>query len=234
MRQEVYTKFAEALQRKQAEQHAAARHTEVVAKFAEALDGQMARKQAEQIYFEGFCKAAELAGADPEALVKEAAGFGRIARLMTRLQPKVNLRGWFDPRRLITTVRHNVIQRAENPVTGAAKAVGSAGGGASAYGNAGMPRWSDIANKGGVRNVARIDPLKVLAALLAGGGTAAAVSSSGSAGVPAPSAAGGSGHGLLKALGVLGGIGLAGGAAGAATRAATGGDKDKDEKKKDK
>lgn len=230
MRQEVYTKFAEALQRKQAEQAVAARHNEVVAKFAEVLDRQMARKQAEQIYFEGFCKAAELAGANPEALVKEAAGFGRIARLMTRLQPKVNLKGKFDPRRLVTTIRHNVIQRAENPATGAAKAVGSAGGGASAYGNAGMPRWSDIANKGGVRDVARIDPLKILAALLAGGGTAAAVSAGGSPATPSPASAGGSSGGLLKALGVLGGIGLAGGAAGAATRAAGGGDKEKGEK----
>lgn len=81
MRQEVYTKFAEALQRKQSEQAAATRHQEVVTKFAEALDRQMAQKQAETIYCEGFRKAAELAGVDPNALVKQALGLGDLLSL---------------------------------------------------------------------------------------------------------------------------------------------------------
>ena len=81
MRQDVYTKFAEAVQRKQAEQATVIRQQEVVTKFAEALNHQMAQKQAEAIYCEGFCKAAELAGVDPNALVKQAIGLGSILSL---------------------------------------------------------------------------------------------------------------------------------------------------------
>lgn len=82
MRQDVYTKFAEAVQRKQAEQATVIRHQEVVTKFAEALNHQMAQKQAEAIYCEGFCKAAELTGVDPNALVKQAGRLGMLGKVL--------------------------------------------------------------------------------------------------------------------------------------------------------
>lgn len=70
MRKEVYEKFAEAL----GAVEKANRMQAVRTKVAEALGHRQAEKRAEAIYAEGFCKAAELAGVDPRALMKAAAG----------------------------------------------------------------------------------------------------------------------------------------------------------------
>lgn len=179
-----------------------------------------------QDYIDGFNKTAEKFGLDPQALMKEA-GFGAFARLIARMQPKVRLRGKFDPRRLFTSTRHNVIQRAENAVAGSGGGAASGRAGASEYGDAGIPRWSEVPNKGGVRDVTRLSPAKVVAALLGLGGTAAAASGGSAPAAPAQALAGNAGL-YAKLLAALGGTALVGGGAYAASRA----DDEKDKKRK--
>lgn len=149
MRQEVYTKFAEALQRKQAEQAAATRHNEVVAKFAEALDRQLLQKRADAIYCAGFCKAAELAGVDPDALVKQA---GRLGMFGKGLEMAKSIGG-----------------AAKNVAVGAKQTYQAAGGGLSGVGAVGS-RFGQLLAGGDKAVTDGVSSLAKIKARNAGGG----------------------------------------------------------------
>lgn len=145
MRKEVYTKFAEALEKGRAAKAAAARAEVVHTKFAEALEQRRLQKKA---------------------------GYGALARIITRLSPKVKTPGKLNPLRLVTTTTQKSL-KATNAPTGAAGAGGSAYGGAYQGGAGGIRSYGDLRQLAN-RTTTRLSPGKILAALGVGGGGAAA------------------------------------------------------------
>lgn len=161
MRQEVYVKFAEALQARKA----ADRAQHVYTKFAEALQARRMQKQA-------------LSPAPASRLLRA------LLKLRIKASPKVNASNWskYDPRRLFTTKR-------VTPTTATNFKPGTTAGGvahgvsgayrAGAYqpgaGGGAIRAFGELERLGGFNTTTRLSPGKILAALgiLGGGGALA-------------------------------------------------------------
>ena len=177
-------------------------------------------------YEKGFIEKCAEYGVDGAAVLshmqKRAGLVGAGTRLAVKLHPKVNpdKLNWFtklftNTKKIPTTIRSSA------PVTEALANMGSGGGGFSAAMQA-----ADTSSKG-MREVTRLSPGKILAALgLTGGAGALGGAAAGSKGAaPSAAAAQGNSKAILAAL-------LGVGAAGAGTAAAMSG-KDNDDKSKD-
>lgn len=141
-------------------------------------------------YANGFSKTARALGYDPDTLLnlahegstprmQKSAGYGRLARLITKLSPKIkdpSKLNWFT--KLFTNTRHSIVK--SNPVTNdmldsirAAREgraiLNSAEGGVRQN----LPAYSSNLNPT-LRSVTRLSPLKVLLGAGAGGGAVAA------------------------------------------------------------
>jgi len=159
MRQEVYVKFAEALQQKKADD----RRQYIRGRLADVIQAQKMQKSA----------AGERVIAPLLSRLSRA-----LLRARVKLSPKVNTSGWakYDPRRLFLTKRPTTFTATNyKPVGGLANRAVGAANAYSAYGGPSGPirAFGELERLGGVGETTRISPGKILAALGLTGGTAA-------------------------------------------------------------